>query len=689
MNEMKFPDNTVFGLDIGTRSVVGTVGYMKPTGEFVILSQKTECHETRAMLDGQIHDIDKVTETVQKVKTELETELGRELKTVCIAAAGRVLKTINIRVEYDLGEENTVNEEMLHNLEMLGMEQAKEKVHSESDDDTEYFCVGYSIVRYYLGSVQLTNLIGHHGKKIAADFLATFLPKDVIDGLYTVCERVKLNVLSLTLEPIAAINIAIPEKFRLLNLALVDIGAGTSDICITKEGTITGYGMLPCAGDFLTESIMYELLTDFPTAENIKLAYAKKRKKMQYRDVMGSRQVIEATKVKEILESPFRKLTASISDKIKELNGGDKVGAVFIVGGGGKNAEFTEMLAEAMGLPKTRVVLRGKEVFTTVTTQEGKSVKDPMLVTPIGICMNYYKNNNNFITLTINGVEIKLYDNGNLNVMDAIVSYGMSNAGIFPKRGADLKYTVNGAERVARGKNGDSSVIIINNEESSVTAPIASGDDIVVKESTVGEKGHIKISEIPEYKEGIFFIINGKQSQFERKVKVNGEEKQADYDVKEGDSVEIADYYTLSELFTILDVSEQFKVTVNNKEIDMSSYDKDEKVFGNYIIDVTSAPVSVSRPAAAPTEPEVKAVPHMPSFMNQKKTDEITVTVNKTQVTLKGKTSYTFVDILDFYTFNITAATGNKLITKVNGKEADFFTAIKEGDVAELYWEKI
>ena len=65
------------------------------------------------------------------------------------------------------------------------------------------------------------------------------------------------------------------------------------------------------------------------------------------------------------------------------------------------------------------------------------------------------------------------------------------------------------------------------------------------------------------------------------------------------------------------------------------------------------------------------------------------MTVNKTQVTLKGKTSYTFVDILDFYTFNITAATGNKLITKVNGKEADFFTAIKEGDVAELYWEKI
>ena len=54
----------VFGLDIGTRSVVGTVGYMN-NGQFNVIAQTVEKHQTRAMLDGQIHDIGKVGATIR------------------------------------------------------------------------------------------------------------------------------------------------------------------------------------------------------------------------------------------------------------------------------------------------------------------------------------------------------------------------------------------------------------------------------------------------------------------------------------------------------------------------------------------------------------------------------------------------------------------------------------------------
>ena len=83
----------VFGLDIGTRSIVGTVGYLNG-GKFHVLAQRSKEHETRAMLDGQIHDIGKVGETISQVKEQLEADLGRELTEVCIAAAGRVLRTV-------------------------------------------------------------------------------------------------------------------------------------------------------------------------------------------------------------------------------------------------------------------------------------------------------------------------------------------------------------------------------------------------------------------------------------------------------------------------------------------------------------------------------------------------------------------------------------------------------------------
>ena len=84
--------------------------------------------------------------------------------------------------------------------------------------------------------------------------LATFLPQEVVESLYTVVQGADMEVYSLTLEPIAAINVAIPEQYRLLNIALVDVGAGTSDIAITKNGSIVAYGMIPMAGDELTEA---------------------------------------------------------------------------------------------------------------------------------------------------------------------------------------------------------------------------------------------------------------------------------------------------------------------------------------------------------------------------------------------------------------------------------------------------
>ena len=88
----------VFGLDIGTRNVIGTVGYLDGE-EFHVIAQNLKEHDTRAMLDGQIHDIARVGATCDDVKKDLEEKTGLTLKEVCIAAAGRVLRTITTHVD--------------------------------------------------------------------------------------------------------------------------------------------------------------------------------------------------------------------------------------------------------------------------------------------------------------------------------------------------------------------------------------------------------------------------------------------------------------------------------------------------------------------------------------------------------------------------------------------------------------
>ena len=75
------PEQLVFGLDIGTRSIVGTVGYRDTKG-FTVVAQTSKEHETRAMMDGQIHDINMVAATISEIRERLEQMTGRTYKDV-------------------------------------------------------------------------------------------------------------------------------------------------------------------------------------------------------------------------------------------------------------------------------------------------------------------------------------------------------------------------------------------------------------------------------------------------------------------------------------------------------------------------------------------------------------------------------------------------------------------------------
>ena len=169
----KLPGQLVFGLDIGTRSIVGTVGY-QAGDKFYVVTQSVREHKTRAMLDGQIHDIYRVGETIGEVKAELEGRIGRNLKDVCIAAAGRVLRTVTTHVDSELEAEKEINGEDVYALDSMGVEKAYKEFLDNNELDMKFYCVGYSVVRYYMNGYPIGNLEGHRAKEISADIIATF-----------------------------------------------------------------------------------------------------------------------------------------------------------------------------------------------------------------------------------------------------------------------------------------------------------------------------------------------------------------------------------------------------------------------------------------------------------------------------------------------------------------------------------
>ncbi|MBD5157721.1 MAG: cell division protein FtsA, partial [Butyrivibrio sp.] len=651
---VKCPEQFVFGLDIGTRSIVGTVGYMDRSG-FHVVAMEIKEHDTRAMIDGQVHDIGRVADEIKYVKNALEVKIGRPLKNVCIAAAGRVLRTITVRAELELDEERRVTDEDIYNLDFSGVELAHRQINGQ-ESDISFYCVGYTSVKYYVNDYEISNPEGHKAVKIAVDLLATFLPEDVVDGLYASVENAGLEVANLTLEPIAAMNVAIPEHYRLLNIALVDVGAGTSDICVTRDGSVVAYGMIPNAGDEISEIIAKHYLVDFAQAEKIKMAAKNSGKQIVFKDIMGTKVTVKTADVLSIAAPVTEKIAGEVAAKIIELNGGKPVSAVFVVGGGGKIPGFTVTLAKKLKLPKERVALRGREVLGDVEFAVDNVKKDPLFVTPVGICINYYHQKNNFIYVTVNGERIKLYDNSRLTVVDAVMQSGYPNEKLFPRRGEAINYTLNGSPRMIRGEAGEAAVITRNGKECSMNTAVEKNDYIDITESTVGVRGSLTIGELPEYKSTIAFSINGKNITCPKFAYVNGKLEGEGYRICPGDSVIMENYYTVSQLFKFLDIGlDTVYVSVNNGDADENT-----KVYENFTVQYAE------RDSFAFEDEEAE--------IRDKKTDgkkpepvpnnEITVTVNGTLVTLNSKAEYKFVDILDVYPFDVSKMGGRELVTK-------------------------
>lgn len=680
----ELPEQLVFGLDIGTRSLVGTVGAREGEHRFKVFAIDSLEHDTRAMIDGQIHDIPKVSDTIKKMKKRLEAKLERELTDVCIAAAGRVLKTVNVRSSHEFSEETKITDELIHSLEMLGIEQAYEVIRTMGDDDNDYYCVGYSVMRYFINGQQMSNLSEHRGTKIEAEMIATFLPQDVVDDLYSAVENAGLNVANLTLEPIAAIDVAIPEKFRLLNIALVDVGAGTSDICVTNDGCVMAYGMIPHAGDEITEVIARLCLVDFNTADKIKRD-ASILDSVEFHDVMDIKQKLSSEEILTAIKPTVDSITGEIAEKIKELNGGKPVSAVFVVGGGGKVKGFTENIAAALGLPKERVALRGKEVLGEVDFMEKDVEKDPLLVTPIGICYSFYEARNNFIYVTVNGNRFKLYDNSKLTILDAVVKAGIGNEDLFPKRGKELNFTIDGERRIQRGEPGEAAIIKLNNNDANIYKPIEKNDVIKIKFSTAGAPASLMIDNLKEMKGSFHVTYNDKDVSCPNLAEVNGELVSVFYDIKEDDKIVIRKYYTLAQIMELLDLPYHKGILVNNMPADENT-----KVYENFTVIDRGEGYLPPKPFLdtyedGEIEDEIEDMTDEDDIEIEKPEPKTLVYVNDSPVYLSGKTNYVVVDILDFYSFDMTTYRGN-LVIEINGRESDFTSKIKQGDRIRLAW---
>ncbi len=513
-------DQMIFALDIGTRSVIGMIGVVEEDKVKIIAIEKEE-HNERAMIDGQIENIDKVSVLAGRVKKRLENRLHCKLKKVCVAAAGRALRTRRTEYEIDLPGKQLIDDEVISRLEAGAVgkiEEAFDAENSVEDESRRFYLVGYTVCQYYLDEYRMSSLKDHRGQKVKVDLIATFLPSEVVESLYTTMNKIGLEVVSVTLEPIAAINAVIPENLRLLNLVLVDIGAGTSDIAACTDGSVTGYTMATVAGDEITETIMKEYLVDFRTAESVK-AQLEQDEEVIFTDILGFERKASREEMLQCIRGASEMLSKEIAEKVLEVNGGAP-SALFLAGGGSKLAGLKEGITAALKMDANRVAIAGNNFRLSAFSDE-YDLNNPEYATPLGIAVSSGLNLiNDSFRVVLNGRPAKLFRSGSFTALNLLMMNGYNFQDILGRPGTSLAVTVNGKRKVFYGTAAQPASLFINKQEGKLSTIIHAGDQIDFVPAVQGIPANVCLGDIEGASECLEITLNGGFMPLETPLKV-------------------------------------------------------------------------------------------------------------------------------------------------------------------------
>src|SRR5690625_1765659 len=480
----------LFALDIGTRSVTGIIIEQLQDGRYEIIDYCMKEHQERSMLDGQIHNVLEVAKVINYVKAMLEVDHG-PLESVSVAAAGRSLKTAKATATLPLDHQPITDDETIQHLELSAVQTAQFNLAQKQEETSyeNYYCVGYSVLHYKLDGESIGSLIDQSGLEASVEIIATFLPKVVVESLLATLKRANLTMQALTLEPIAAINVLVPESMRRLNVAIVDIGAGTSDIAITKESTISSYGMVPMAGDLITEAISDQYLLDFNDAERFKREIVN-NKEATVNDVLGFEQTVTYEDLVENIDETIDDLAYALAEKIIMINERPPQ-AIMLIGGGSKTPEIGKRLAEKLKLPVNRVAVRDITAIQNINT--GNLPLSPEFVTPIGIAITAQNNPVNYLSVTVNDKDVRMFEMKQLTIGDCLIQAGYDLKKFYGKPGLALFVTVDGEKLTLPGTLGEAPTLLLNGERADVQANITNGDRITIEKGKNGMEASFTI----------------------------------------------------------------------------------------------------------------------------------------------------------------------------------------------------
>ena len=368
----------IVGLDIGTSKVVAIVGEVAPDGTLKIVGLGS--HASRGLKKGVVVNIESTVQSIQRAVEEAELMAGCQIHSVYAGIAGSHIRSLNSHGIVAIRD----REVYAHDVERVI--DAAQAVAIPADQKILHILPQEYVIDSQEG---IKEPLGMSGVRLEAKVHVVTCAVNASQNIEKCIRRCGLEVEEVILEQLASSYAVLTDDERELGVCLVDIGGGTTDIAIFTEGAIRHTGVIPIAGDQVTNDIAMALRTPTQYAEEIKIRYACALAQLAGADQtikvpgVGERGARDLSRqaLAEVVEPRYDELFTLVQAEIRRSGFEDVLaGGIVLTGGTAKMEGVVELAEEIFHMPVRIGAPAGVQGMLDI-------VKNPIYSTAVGLLL--------------------------------------------------------------------------------------------------------------------------------------------------------------------------------------------------------------------------------------------------------------------------------------------------------------
>ena len=383
-------ENIAVGLDIGTTKIVAMIGKKNEYGKLEILGVGKS--KSLGVARGVVNNITQTIQSIQQAVLEAENKSGYKINNVVVGIAGQHIRSIQ-HSDYIIRKnaEEVISEYdiqlLIDQVNKLAMLPGEEIIHVLPQ---EYKIDGQSDIK---------EPIGMYGGRLESSFHVVVGQASSIRNVARCIQSADIELSGLTLEPLASANAVLSQEEKEAGVALIDIGGGTTDLAIFKDGIIRHTAVIPFGGNVITDDIKEGCSIIEKQAELLKVkfgsAWPGENKDNEIVSIPGLRgrepKEISLKNLSKIIHARVVEIIEQVFTEIKEYGHDDprkKLIAGIVLTGGGAQLKHIKQLVEYITGMDTRIGYPNEHL----AGNSDEEISCPLYATVVGLVMNSIEN---------------------------------------------------------------------------------------------------------------------------------------------------------------------------------------------------------------------------------------------------------------------------------------------------------